>query len=66
MGAFALKIKTNKTNIALGFRDSSDMQGFEDMMSNFMGKLDPFVKYTDTWSNIILGVSIKVLPKEII
>ena len=40
-------------------------KGFDDMMSNFMGKLDPFMKYTDTWSNIILGVSIKVLTKEI-
>ena len=40
-------------------------RGFEDMMFNFMGQLDPFVKYPDIWSNIILGVSVKVLPKEI-
>ena len=35
------------------------------MMFNFMGQLDPFVIYPDIWPNIILGVSVKVLPKEI-
>lgn len=35
------------------------------MISNFMDQLDPFMKYPDIWSHIIMGVSVKVLPKEI-
>ena len=40
-------------------------RGFEDMMFNFMGQLDPFVKYPDIWSNIILDFSQRMLLIEV-